>query len=127
MRLGYLRVARGLLAADDAAVGAACVDLGFVDRATIPRRSSICCRSSASRSWSTGRTIRATYDIVERGMQDRADQLSHRLYQAPGHQVFLLRALVGLDGTLEALGTVRNWHRIFQEIVAGRPDDKGAA
>jgi len=53
--------------------------------------------------------------------------MSNRLYRAPGHQVFLLRALAGLDGALKALGTVRNWHRILQEIVAGLSDDKGAA
>ena len=28
-----------------------------------------------------------------------------------------LRALVGLDAYLKAFGTVRNWHRLFREIV----------
>ena len=41
----------------------------------------------------------------------------HRLFKAPGHRVFLVRALVGLDSYLKQLGTVTNWHRLFRECV----------
>src|SRR5262249_17787731 len=63
------------------------------------------------------------YDVVERGLRISQIKLSNRLYRAPGHQVFFLRALAGLDGYLKAFGTVRNWHRLFRDIVAAVPDD----
>ena len=127
VRLGYLRVARGLMAADGAAVGAACVDLGFVapdqDPAPFVDLLQIVCEPIlVDRPFDPNE-----YDIVERGMRIAQITMSNQLYRAPGHQVFLLRALAGLDGALKALGTVRNWHRIFQGIVAGLSDDKGAA
>ena len=34
--------------------------------------------------------------------------------------MFFLRALAGLDGYLKAFGTVRNWHRLFRDIVGVR-------
>jgi hypothetical protein len=43
--------------------------------------------------------------------------IAHRLFRAPGHQVFLLRALVGVDAYLKVLGTTRNWHRRFGALV----------
>jgi hypothetical protein len=39
------------------------------------------------------------------------------LYRAPGHRLFLVRALVGLEGYVKQLGTVTNWRRIFAEEV----------
>jgi hypothetical protein len=32
--------------------------------------------------------------------------------------------LAGLDGYLKAFGTVRNWHRIFRDIVDAVPDQE---
>jgi hypothetical protein len=43
--------------------------------------------------------------------------IEHRLFKAPGHRVFLGRALIGLDSYLKQLGTVTNWHRVFKECV----------
>jgi len=58
------------------------------------------------------------YDSLERGMEVAQIGLEHRLFKAPGHRLFLLRALVGLDSYLKQLGTVANWHRVFTECVA---------
>jgi len=57
------------------------------------------------------------FDSIERGMQITTIGLEHRLFKAPGHRVFLARALVGLDAYLKQLGTVTNWHRVFAECV----------
>jgi predicted unusual protein kinase regulating ubiquinone biosynthesis (AarF/ABC1/UbiB family) len=57
------------------------------------------------------------FDSIERGMQITAIGLEHRLFKAPGHRVFLGRALMGLDAYLKQLGTVTNWHRVFKECV----------
>ena len=37
--------------------------------------------------------------------------------KAPGHRVFLVRALIGLESYVQQLGTVANWHRVFKECV----------
>jgi predicted unusual protein kinase regulating ubiquinone biosynthesis (AarF/ABC1/UbiB family) len=57
------------------------------------------------------------YDSLEKGMEVATIGLEHRLFKAPGHRVFLGRALIGLDSYLKQLGTVANWHRIFAECV----------
>ena len=57
------------------------------------------------------------YDSLEKGMEIATIGLEHRLFKAPGHRVFLTRALIGLDSYLKQLGTVANWHRVFKECV----------
>jgi predicted unusual protein kinase regulating ubiquinone biosynthesis (AarF/ABC1/UbiB family) len=57
------------------------------------------------------------FDSIERGMQVATIGLENRLFRAPGHRVFLARALIGLDAHLKQLATVANWHRIFKECV----------
>ena len=61
------------------------------------------------------------YDVLERGQRVTQIALSRRVFNAPGHQVFLGRALVGLDAYLKGFGTVLNWHRIFRDLVASIP------
>jgi predicted unusual protein kinase regulating ubiquinone biosynthesis (AarF/ABC1/UbiB family) len=57
------------------------------------------------------------YDSLEKGMEVATIGFEHRLFKAPGHRVFLARALIGLDSYLKQLGTVANWHRVFKECV----------
>jgi hypothetical protein len=54
---------------------------------------------------------------MEKTMEIAQIGIENRLFRAPGHRLFLGRALVGLDSYLKQLGTVRNWHRIFAECV----------
>ena len=42
----------------------------------------------------------------------------HRIFKTPGHRVFLVRALFGLESYVQQLGTVTNWHRLFADAVA---------
>jgi len=123
VRRGFLRTARGLLAGDDAEVGGAAVALGFLnpgqDAAPFVEMLRIICEPMlVDRPYDP-----REYDVVERGLRVSQIKLSHRLYRAPGHQVFLLRTLAGLDGYLKAFGTVRNWHRLFRDIVEAVPDE----
>jgi predicted unusual protein kinase regulating ubiquinone biosynthesis (AarF/ABC1/UbiB family) len=125
VRLGYLRVARALLAGDDDRVGAAATDLGFVERGEDPAPfieilRIVCEPVLVDRPYDP-----REYDVMERGLRVSQIKLAHRLYRAPGHQVFFLRALVGLDGYLRTFGTVRNWHRLFRDIVDAVPDAGG--
>ena len=121
IRLGYLRMSRGLLAGDDAAAGAAAADLGFIQQGDDPAPflellRVVCEPILVDRPYDP-----RDYDVMERGLRASQITLSHGLYRAPGHQVFLLRALLGLDGCLRTFGTVRNWHRLFRDIVAAVP------
>jgi predicted unusual protein kinase regulating ubiquinone biosynthesis (AarF/ABC1/UbiB family) len=120
IRLGYLRLARGLLAHDDAEIGAASLDLGLAkdDPAPMVAMLHVLCEPLE-------RDVPfdpAAFDVVARGMQITEIALAHRVFHAPGHPVFLLRALMGLDGYLKGLGAVLNWHRIFRDVVLAIPD-----
>jgi predicted unusual protein kinase regulating ubiquinone biosynthesis (AarF/ABC1/UbiB family) len=119
IRQGYLRLARGLLAHDDAEIGAACVALGFAadDPAPLVAIMHIICEPLERDACFDPRD----YDVVGRGEQVAHVALAHRVFRTPGHHVFLVRALMGLDGYLKACGTVRNWHRIFRDVVAAVP------
>jgi predicted unusual protein kinase regulating ubiquinone biosynthesis (AarF/ABC1/UbiB family) len=57
------------------------------------------------------------YVSLDRGMEIAQIGFEHRLFKAPGHRVFLTRALIGLDAYLKQLGTVANWHRVYKECV----------
>ncbi|MGH7963718.1 MAG: hypothetical protein ACRERD_18150, partial [Candidatus Binatia bacterium] len=57
------------------------------------------------------------YNTVEKAMEITAIGLENRIFNAPGHRLFLLRALVGLDSYIQQFGTVTNWHRLFRECV----------
>jgi predicted unusual protein kinase regulating ubiquinone biosynthesis (AarF/ABC1/UbiB family) len=125
-RRAYLRLARALVAHDDGEIGAACTDLGFLgptdDPAPLVRIMHIVCEPLEKDAPFHPRD----FDVLERGAQVTQLAVTHRIFRAPGHQVFLFRALLGADAYLKALGTERNWHRIFGDIVAGIPDDARA-
>jgi predicted unusual protein kinase regulating ubiquinone biosynthesis (AarF/ABC1/UbiB family) len=57
------------------------------------------------------------YNTVERGIEIAKIAIEHRIFKDPGHRVFLLRALMGLDAYLKQAGTVTNWHREFRACV----------
>jgi predicted unusual protein kinase regulating ubiquinone biosynthesis (AarF/ABC1/UbiB family) len=122
IRLAYGRLARGLLAHDDAGIGAALAALGFVppaaDPAPLVEMMHIVCEPLERDAPFDPRT----YDVMERAAQVAQVALVHRIFNAPAHQVFLLRALLGVDGYLKTLGTVRNWHRIFGAVVETLPN-----
>jgi hypothetical protein len=121
IRRAYLRLARGLLARDDGDIGRASRDLGFIgpsdDPAPMVAILHVVCEPLERDAPYDPRD----YDIVERGTRVAQLAIAHRVFRSPGHRVFLLRALVGLDAYLRALGSVRNWHRLFGEVVAAIP------
>ncbi len=120
IRRGYVRLARGLLAHDDAEIGAACLDLGLAkdDPAPLVAMMHVLCEPLE-------RDVPfdpQAYDVLARGMQITELALANRIFHAPAHPVFLLRALMGLDGYLKGLGAVLNWHRLFRDVVSAIPD-----
>jgi predicted unusual protein kinase regulating ubiquinone biosynthesis (AarF/ABC1/UbiB family) len=116
IRRGYLRMARGILAGDDAEMMAACRDLGYRggDLEAVVRILHVVCEPLEHDVEYDARN----YDLVERGWRIQQIAFEHKqLGAAPGHQVLLLRALAGLDANLKALGAVHNYRRLFAEVV----------
>ncbi|HYR96185.1 MAG TPA: AarF/ABC1/UbiB kinase family protein [Candidatus Binatus sp.] len=126
IRRAYVRLARGLLAHDDGEIGAACGTLGFIDPRDDPRPMVRVVRIICEPLERDDRFDPRAYDVMDRAGQVTQLALTHRLFRTPGHQVFLFRALVGVDAYLKALGTVRNWHRLFQAIVEAVPSPAAA-
>jgi predicted unusual protein kinase regulating ubiquinone biosynthesis (AarF/ABC1/UbiB family) len=121
IRDAYGRLARALLAHDDVEIGAALAALGFLPAADDPAPlvemiHIICEPLEVDAAFDPRR-----YDLMERAGQVAQVAFAHRIFNAPAHQVFLMRALLGVDAYLKAFGTVRNWHRTFREIVAALP------
>jgi predicted unusual protein kinase regulating ubiquinone biosynthesis (AarF/ABC1/UbiB family) len=123
IRRAYLALARALVAHDDAAIGEACRALGFIgpqdDRAPFVRIVHVVCEPLEK----DADVHPADFDILERAAQVTQLAVQHRTFRTPGHHVFLFRALLGVDAYLKALGTRRNWHRLFREIVDAVPAD----
>lgn len=117
IRRGYHALAAGILRDDERAVADACVRLGFLDRGDDPKPMLRIMHVIFEPVLVDKRYDPRDYDSLDRGMQIATIGLEHRLFKAPGHRVFLARALIGLDAYLKQLGTVANWHRIFQECV----------
>ncbi|MEO8604553.1 MAG: AarF/UbiB family protein [bacterium] len=117
IRKGYHGLAAGLLKDDARAMKRCMMRLGFVDAnddagAMIDILRLVFEPLLVDREYDP-----REYDSLERGMEVAQIGLEHRLFKAPGHRLFLLRALVGLDSYLKQLGTVANWHRVFRECV----------
>jgi predicted unusual protein kinase regulating ubiquinone biosynthesis (AarF/ABC1/UbiB family) len=61
------------------------------------------------------------YDTVGKVAQVGEIALENRLYKSPAHSVFLIRALVGLEGITRGLGVRANYRRIFAEAIERIP------
>jgi predicted unusual protein kinase regulating ubiquinone biosynthesis (AarF/ABC1/UbiB family) len=118
IRAGYVALARALLARDDAGIAAACATLGFVDRgadaAPLVRIMHIVCEPLERDAPFDPRA----YDLAARAARVTQVAFEARIFRAPGHHVFLLRTLLGVDAHLKALVGPHNWHRLFADIVA---------
>ena len=121
IRRGYVRLARALVAGDDAEMAAAGRDLGFVDRdPTVFVR---VMRLTGAPLMHDAVFDPSTHDVVALATEATRIGLAGEPLLAPGHDVFIGRALVGLDGYLKGFGVVRNWHREFVDVLAALPPD----
>ncbi len=117
IRKAYHGLAAAILRRDARTMAACCVQLGFLDKGDdadpmIKIMDLIFEPVLKDRIYDPRK-----YDSLEKGMEVAAIGLENRLFKAPGHRVFLTRALIGLDSYLKQLGTVANWHRIFKDCV----------
>ena len=117
IRLDYLALARAIVERDEAEMARCFVSLGYLDPSDEPQP-----------------LIRIMYLIFEPVMEDRvydphdfhsaeksvevtAISLENRIFNAPGHRLFLVRALLGLEAYVQQFRTVTNWHRLFWECI----------
>ena len=63
------------------------------------------------------------YDAMAKAATVGELAFEHKLYKSPRHSIFLLRALIGLDGIMKGLGIKMNYSALFRECVrdAARP------
>ena len=117
IRRAYLQLAQAMLAGDDRTLGAALLKLGYLDRGQNPAP-----------------LIKVIYVLFEPVIIDRVyhpDEydavakaaevgelaFEHKLYKSPPHSLFLLRALIGLDGIMKGLAVRTNYCTLFRECI----------
>ncbi len=121
IRRAYYHLACGMVERDRATVTRCLVELGFIDAGDDPapfiRILDIIFEPVLEDRVYDPRE----YKSIERGLEIASISLQHRIFKAPGHRVFLERALLGLDAYLKQLGTVTNWHRRYRECLDAVP------
>jgi len=121
LRLGYLRLARAVLDRDRAAMVAACRELDYLGDDD-PADAMITILDTVLEPLLEDREYTFTrYRSLDKAFEVAAVAFERGLYRTPGHRLFLLRALVGLEAYVKQLGTVANWRRIFAEEVEAAP------
>jgi predicted unusual protein kinase regulating ubiquinone biosynthesis (AarF/ABC1/UbiB family) len=118
IRKAYLALARALLDRDRDDTAEALVVLGFIGPRDDPDPMIRMLDIIFEPAYEDALYDPRAYDSVERAMSAASIKLEHRVFRSPGHSVFLMRALVGLDSYLQQFGTVANYHRLFEECVA---------
>jgi predicted unusual protein kinase regulating ubiquinone biosynthesis (AarF/ABC1/UbiB family) len=126
LRAGYLRLARALLADDEAAMIGACRALDFLGPSESGKGMVAILRTVLEPLLVDREYVPREYATLDKAIEVARLVLGERMFRAPGHRVFLLRALLGLESTVKQLGTVANWRRIFAAEVAAARGDRRA-
>jgi predicted unusual protein kinase regulating ubiquinone biosynthesis (AarF/ABC1/UbiB family) len=126
VRRASLQLAEAIISHDDRSLAAALLRLGYIDREQDPAP-----------------MVRIIYILFEPVITDRMyhpDEydavakaatvgelaFEHKLYKSPRHSIFLLRALIGLDGIMKGLGVKMNYCALFRECVRNAAHAGGA-
>lgn len=123
IRKAYHRLAKAILARDEATMAECFVTLGFLDPGQDPTPLVRIMYILFEPVLEDREYDPRDFKSVEKAMEIAQIGVEHRLFKAPGHRVFLTRALVGLDAYVKQFGTVTNWHRLFRECVERVPDE----
>jgi len=117
IRRAYHGLAKAILAKDETAMADCLVRLGFLDRGDNPEPFIRIMYLMFTPVLEDRIYNPREFNTVETAMAMATIGLENRLFKAPGHRVFLARALVGLDAYVKQFGTVTNWHCEFQRAV----------
>jgi predicted unusual protein kinase regulating ubiquinone biosynthesis (AarF/ABC1/UbiB family) len=121
LRVSYVRLARALLAKDRSEMVTACRALDYLGDGDSPDAMITILENLLEPLLEDREYDFARYRSLDKAMEVAAVAVEKGLYRTPGHRVFLVRALVGLDAYVKQLGTVANWRRIFEEEVEASP------
>ena len=118
MRAGYRRLAQAVLDRDETSLARCFLELGYLDPGDDPEplfriMSLIFEPVLEDRVYDP-----QDFHSVEKVREVTNISLQHRIFKTPGHRLFLVRALLGLESYVQQFGTVTNWHRIFRRCVA---------
>ena len=117
VRRSSLQLAEGIIERDDRAIASALVKLGYLDRGqdAAPMVQIIYILFEPV---ITDRPYHPDeYDAVGKAATVGEMAFEHKLYKSPRHSIFLLRALIGLDGIMKGLGAKLNYCAMFRECV----------
>ncbi len=117
IRKAYLQVARGIVERDDRAIAAGLARLGYIDPAQDPAPMVRIIHILFEPAFEDRDYDPAEYNTMAKAQQVGEIAFQHRLYKSPDHSVFLMRALIGLEGIVTRLGVAGNYRRIFAECV----------
>ncbi len=117
IRRAYRRLARSLLDRDVDGAGEALIELGFINEGDDPGPMVQVLDVIFEPAYSDRSYDPREYDSMERAMSAAAIKLENRVFNSPGHSVFLSRALVGLDSYMQQFGSIVNYHRLFGECI----------
>jgi predicted unusual protein kinase regulating ubiquinone biosynthesis (AarF/ABC1/UbiB family) len=117
IRQGYHTLAKAILARDEKTMARCFVILGYLDRGVDPAPLVRIMYSMFEPVLDNRVFDPRDFDSVGKTMEITAIGLENRIFNAPGHRLFLVRALLGLDSYVHQFGTVTNWHRLFRECI----------
>jgi predicted unusual protein kinase regulating ubiquinone biosynthesis (AarF/ABC1/UbiB family) len=117
VRRTSLQLAEAILEHDDRALAAALLKLGYIDRDQDPAPM-VQVIYILFEPVITDRMYHPDeYDAVAKATAVGELAFEHKLYKSPRHSIFLLRALVGLDGIMKGLGVRMNYCALFRQCV----------
>lgn len=117
IRKGSLQLAQAMLAGDDKEVAAALLKLGYLDRNQDPKPLVKVVYILFEPVIADRVYHPAEYDAVAKASEVSEMAFEHKLYKSPRHSIFLLRALIGLDGIMKGLAVKMNYCTLFRECV----------
>lgn len=117
VRRGNLAVARALVARDDHALGESMRALGYIEpnddaRPIVEIMHELFEPMISDREWDP-----TEYDAIGKAARVGETAIAAGIYQSPAHSVFLIRALIGLEGLTRGLAVKMSYRRVFAEIV----------
>jgi predicted unusual protein kinase regulating ubiquinone biosynthesis (AarF/ABC1/UbiB family) len=117
VRRASLQLAQAIINGDDRNIAAALLRLGYLDRGQDPRPL-VKLIYILFEPVITDRPYHPDeYDAVGKAAAAGEIAFEHKLYKSPPHSIFLLRALIGLDGIMKGLGAKLNYCAMFRECV----------
>jgi predicted unusual protein kinase regulating ubiquinone biosynthesis (AarF/ABC1/UbiB family) len=117
VRDASLHLAQSIIQHDDRAMAAALLKLGYIDRAQDARPMVQIIYILFEPVISDRIYHPDEYDAVAKATTVGELAFEHKLYKSPRHSIFLLRALIGLDGIMKGLGVKMNYCALFRECV----------